>query len=131
TAAYGAVRIAGPQEATALSWSPDGSRLAFWVMEIIGPDEFANVGQAVLHVLDVNSGQTTVYCGFGVNLYLPNPPALIWSPDGQYIAFGVDVPGDERAAILYALDTASGDYTEVTEGMYAAYGTYDPVMWGS
>ena len=68
TGAYGAVRIAGLQEARAVSWSPDGTRLAFWVMEIVGPDEAADVGQAVVHVLDVTSGQITVYCGFGVTL---------------------------------------------------------------
>ncbi len=130
TAAYGAVRIAGEQEERAVSWSPDGRYLAFWVMEIIGPDVAANVGQAVIHVLDTESGQVTAYCGFGTNAHTPNPPALVWSPEGRYIAFGVDVPGDERPALLLVLDVESGTFTEVSEGMYAAYGTYDPVMWG-
>jgi hypothetical protein len=129
TAAYGAVRITGEIESGAVSWSPDGRYLAFWVMEIIGPDPAANVGQAVVHVLDLQTGRTIVYCGFGTNHTNPSMPELVWSPDGAYIAFGVDEPGDGRPPILFVLDTVSGDYTEVTEGMYAAYGTYDPVMW--
>jgi len=114
-------------------WSPDGTRLAFWVMEIVGPDVATEVGQAVVHVLDVNSGQTTVYCGFGVTLdpAAPSVPALVWSPDGRYLAFGVEIPGDERAPLLLSLDTESGDFYELSEGIYAAYGTYDPVMWGT
>lgn len=137
TAAYGPVRIAGEPEARAVNWSPDGTRLAFWVMEIVGPDPAANVGQAVIHVLDTSSGQTAVYCGFGVSLPVAADdapaqatPGLVWSPDGRYLAFGVDVPEDGRAALLIVLDTQTGDYTEISEGIYAAYGTYDPVMWG-
>ena len=60
----------------------------------------------------------------------PVLPEPVWSPDGQYIAFGADVPGDEQPAIMFVLDVQTGNFTEVTSGMYAAYGTYDPVMWG-
>jgi len=130
TGRYGAARLSGEQTIHALSWSPDGRYLAFWVMEIIGPDMAANIGHAVIHVLDTMSGKITAYCGFATNRASPRLPALVWSPDGRYIAFGVDVPEDDRAALLLILDTLSGDYTEVSEGMYAAYGTYDPVMWG-
>jgi len=130
TGRYGAARLSGEQTIHALSWSPDGRYLAFWVMEIIGPDMAANIGHAVIHVLDTTSGKITAYCGFATNRASPRLPALVWSPDGRYIAFGVDVPEDDRAALLLILDTLSGDYTEVSEGMYAAYGTYDPVMWG-
>lgn len=130
-ASYGAVRIAGVLEERAVSWSPDGRYLAFWVMEIIGPDVAANVGHAVIHVLDTESGVVTAYCGFATNQHTPDPPGLIWSPAGQYIAFGVDVPGDERPALMLALDVGTGTYYEITDGMYAAYGTYDPVMWGT
>jgi len=130
TGRYGAARLSGEQTIHALSWSPDGRYLAFWVMEIIGPDMAANIGHAVIHVLDTMSGKITAYCGFATNRASPRLPALVWSPDGRYIAFGVDVPEDDRAALLLVLDTLSGDYTEVSEGMYAAYGTYDPVMWG-
>ncbi|GAB4571446.1 MAG: hypothetical protein Kow0077_08090 [Anaerolineae bacterium] len=131
TGAYGAVRVTGEQDAHALSWSPDGRYLAFWVLEIIGPDPAANVGHAVIHVLDTQTGKTVVYCGFASQATgEPRLPALVWSPDGQYIAFGVDEPDDERPALLMVLDTLTGDYTVVSEGMYRAYGTYDPVMWG-
>jgi hypothetical protein len=129
TAAYGAVRITGELDQHALSWSPDGRHIAFWVIEILGPDIAVNVGHAVLHVLNIETGQTVVYCGLGTNHTGPHMPRLVWSPEGRYIAFGLDEPGDERPAILYVLNTESGNYTEVTEGMYAAFGTYDPVMW--
>ncbi|MBN2469540.1 MAG: PD40 domain-containing protein [Anaerolineae bacterium] len=130
TGLYGASRLTGASAAHALSWSPDGRYLAFWVLEIIGPDMAANVGQAVIHVLDTQTGKLTAYCGFATNNHDPVLPEPVWSPDGRYIAFGVDEPGDERPALLLVLDTMTGDFTEVSEGMVAAYGTYDPVMWG-
>ncbi|MBN2470134.1 MAG: PD40 domain-containing protein [Anaerolineae bacterium] len=130
SAAYGAARITGEQAVHAVSWSPEGRYLAFWVVEITGPDPAANVGHAVIHVLDTQTGATTVYCGFSSQQTNPVLPELIWSPDGRYIAFGTDEPGDERPALLLVLETQTGDFTIVSEGLAAAYGTYDPVMWG-
>lgn len=130
TGSYGAVRITAEQDVNAISWSPDGRYLAYWVIEITGSDPAADVGHAVIHVLDTQTGRTTAYCGFASQQTSPVLPALVWSPDGQYIALGVDEVGDERPALLLVLDTQTGDYTIATEGMYPAYGTYDPVMWG-
>ncbi len=131
TAAYGAVRVTGEQDARAVSWSPDGRYLAFWVIEVSGEEKAPTLGPAVIHVLDTQTGRTTVYCGFESRATDgPILPALVWSPDGRYIAFGLDEPGDERPALLLILDTASGEYTEASNGMARTYGTYDPVMWG-
>ncbi|MCC6803115.1 MAG: PD40 domain-containing protein, partial [Anaerolineae bacterium] len=46
TAQYGAERINGLAVGE-LSWSPDGTRIAFWVTEITGADVTANLGSAV------------------------------------------------------------------------------------
>ena len=129
TSSYGAVRINGRATGD-LSWSPDGTRIAFWVIELLGPDPEANTGNAVIHILDVNSGQVRVYCGYSTNEHTPNPPRLIWSPDGTHLAFGGNIPGDDKGYLLLALDTTTGVFTELSNGIYPALGSADPVAWG-
>jgi hypothetical protein len=129
TSVYGAARINGLAVGE-LSWSPDSAHIAFWVTELTGADPEANTGSAVIHILDVNSGDLAVYCGFATNEHTPNPPRLVWSPDSTHIAFAGNVPGDERGYLLLALDTATGVFTELSEGVYPALGTADVVAWG-
>ena len=126
---YGNVRINGhaPGE---LSWSPDGTRIAFWVIPLSGTDPLADAGEAVLHVLDVNSGEMTAYCGFSTIEHIPNPPRLVWSPDSTHIAFGGNIPGDDKGYLLLALDTATGTFTELSNGIYPALGNADVIAWG-
>ncbi len=47
------------------------------------------------------------------------------TPEGRF-----RYPDDGRASLLVILDPEDGTFTEVSEGMYAAYGNYDPIMWG-
>ena len=129
TSVYGAARINGLAVGE-LSWSPDSSHLAFWVAELTGADPEATVGNAVIHILDVNNGDLAVYCGYATTEHTPNPPRLVWSPDSTHIAFAGNVPGDERGYLLLALDTSSGVFTELSEGVYPALGTADVVAWG-
>ena len=129
TSAYGAVRING-RAGSELSWSPDSARIAFWVIELLGADPEANTGNAVIHILDVTSGQIQVYCGYSTTEHTPNPPRLIWSPDGTHLAFGGNIPGDDKGYLLLALDVATGVFTELSNGIYPALGTPDPVAWG-
>jgi hypothetical protein len=62
-----------------LSWSPDASKIAFWL-----PD---GTGNKTLMVADVLTGNVTNYCILNVTndhfpIYLPAP---IWSPDGSQL----------------------------------------------
>lgn len=126
---YGAVRIGG-RNPNGLSWSPDGRRVAFWVMELLGSDPTGNVGQAVIHILDVVTGQTVAYCGFATIEHTPNPPSLVWSPDSSHVAFGGNLPGDDRGYLLLALNIENGIFTELSEGVYPALGTPTVIAWG-
>jgi WD40 repeat protein len=129
TGVYGAVRING-RAGGELSWSPDGTKIAFWVIELLGPNPEANTGNATIHILDVESREVRSYCGFTTNEHTPNPPRLKWSPDGTHLALGGNVPGDDRGYLLLALDTTTGIFTELSEGVYPALGGADPIAWG-
>jgi dipeptidyl aminopeptidase/acylaminoacyl peptidase len=129
TARYGSLRINGHAPGL-LSWSPDGSRIAFWVVPLTGPDPETDTAQAAIHVLDVTSGALTRYCGFQTDEHTPNPPRLIWSPDGHYLAFGANLPNDERGYVLLTLDTRTGAFIELSAGLYPALGHADVIGWG-
>lgn len=67
------------QNIASLSWSPDGSKIAFWL-----PD---GTGNKTLMVADVMTGNATNYCVLNAAndrfpLYLSAP---IWSPDGSQL----------------------------------------------
>jgi hypothetical protein len=127
-AVYGAVRING--HAPALSWSPDGTRLAFWVIELLGPDPENNTGHAMIHTLDTTTGEIVAYCGYTTTEHTPNPPRLVWSPDGTHIAFSSDGPDPTRGNLLLALDTGAGVFTELSSGVYPALGRAEVTAWG-
>ncbi len=127
---YGAARINGVSVGE-LSWSPDNTRIAFWVSEITGADSTANVGNAVIHVLEVATGEVAAYCGYATAEQTPNPPRLVWSPDGTHIAFGGAVPNDTRGYQLLAMDVESGAISSLSVGLVAALGNADVIAWGN
>lgn len=130
TGQYGPVRINGltPGE---LSWSPDGTKLAFWVIPLDGADPETDGGIARLHVLDVATLHITIYCDYETDVTVPNPPRLIWSPDGTHIALGAYRPLPDSGTLLMALNLATGVYTELSPDVFPATGIPDVVVWGT
>lgn len=129
TSTYGAVRLNGLLPAV-LSWSPDSRRIAFWVIPLTGDNPETNTGKAMIHVLDTTTGAIQAYCGFTTIEHTPNPPRLIWSPDGTHLVFGGNVPGDNKGYLLLALDISTGVFAELSEGVFPALGTADAIAWG-
>ncbi len=89
-----------------------------------------HLGSAMIHILDIHTGEVVAYCGFTTTEHTPNPPRLIWSPDGTHIALGGNVPGDDKGYLLLALDTATGIFTALSDGIYPTLGGPNPVAWG-
>ncbi|MFN8527840.1 MAG: hypothetical protein U0670_04435 [Anaerolineae bacterium] len=127
--AYGPVRINGLSLGE-LSWSPDGLKIAFWVVPLTDADPTVNTGPGTIHVVDVATGQMRSYCGFTTPNVTPNPPRLIWSPDSTNVAFAGDVPGDVYGVLLLALNTETGVFTQLSDGIYPALGQPNVYMWG-
>jgi WD40 repeat protein len=126
---YGAVRINGYAPSD-LSWSPDNSRIAFWVLELTGTDPAVVTNNAVLHMLDIRTSEVFRYCAFTAAEHTPETPRLIWSPDGTALAFAGNVPGDDKGALLLALNVESGEFTELSNGMFPVFGIPQLSAWG-
>lgn len=129
SSSYGAARIGGAN-ANGLAWSPDGRSLAFWAMELSGPQPETDAGPAFVHVLDLFTNRVRRYCGFSTTEHTPNPPRLAWSPDGRFLAFAGNVPGDDKGYLLLALDLERGVFTELSDGIFPALGSADVYGWG-
>lgn len=130
TNTYGAVRINGYAPSD-LSWSPTGSHIAFWVIELMSASPTDNTGDAVLHILDTNTLDVRRYCGFSATEHTPETPRLVWSPDGNYVAFAGNVAGDDKGALLLALNKETGIFTELSNGMFPVYGIPQLNGWGT
>lgn len=126
---YGAVRING-HDISGLSWSPDSTKVAFWVMELFGADSEINVGQARIHILDVITREIKSYCGYSTDEHTPNPPKIVWSPDSTHIAFAGNIPNDDKGYLLLAMNTETGNITEFSDGVHPNYGAPDIIAWG-
>lgn len=129
TGSYGPVRINGRTSGD-LSWSPDGQQIAFWVIPLQGANPETDAGEARIHVLNIATGDVRSYCGFGTTEHTPNPPRLIWSPDSTRVAFGGNVPGDDKGYLLLALDIETGVFTQLSEGLFPTLNGPDPIAWG-
>lgn len=125
----GAVRIDGRAPGS-LSWSPASNRIAFWVTPLTGPNIETDTQASSIHVLDVASGRITRYCGYTTTENTPNPPRLIWSPDGTHLALGGNLPGDDKGYLLLALNLETGVFTELSDGIFPAMGAADVTAWG-
>ena len=128
TADAGPVRING-QSVGELVWSPNSRKIAFWATPLNGDPLDAPAQPAVLHVLDVASGALDRLCGYTTALTTPNPPRLVWSPDGAFIAFADDAPGVAKGTLI-AVDVATGTFRALTSGVAAVNGPSALFAWG-
>lgn len=129
TEQFGAQRIGGTS-VNSLSWSPDSSRIAFWAAPLTDPSAPEQADPAQLYLHDLTSGETQRFCGYSTVDHTPNPPRLVWSPDGTHIAFAGDLEEDSRGNLLLALDTQTGIFYELSEGIYPALGAPNVLAWG-
>lgn len=127
TAKAGPIRING-QATGELSWSPDGTQIAFWVIPLDGDPLDAPTQPAVIHVLDIESGTVTPLCGYQTANHTPNPPRLVWSPDSTALAFADDTDGVR--GVLVAVRIASGEFHALTSGVAAVNGPAALIAWG-
>ena len=77
------------------AWSPDGTRIAFITGLSHDPDE---TGTSDIAIADARAGSTPQKL---LSVYLANQQKLIWSPDGQKLAF---LQGDEPKYNAYSQD---------------------------
>lgn len=129
TDSLGAVRINGLSVGE-LSWSPGHQKIAFWVTPIRNPDPAAADAPATIHVYDVTTNEIRAYCAYSTTEHTPNPPRIVWSPDGTHLAFGGNVPDDERGYLLIAVNVESGTMIELSEGIYPTLGQANVIAWG-
>jgi hypothetical protein len=125
---FGAVRINGytPE----LSWSPDGTKIAFWGIDLNGANPTTDTGGGSIFVLDVTTRDIRHYCGFVTTDHTPTTPRLVWSPDSTHIAFAGNVENDDKPVLLLALDIETGVMTELSNGMFPAPNIPDVTAWG-
>lgn len=126
---YGRARVNGLSVGE-LSWSPDSTRIAYWVFPMSGDDPVEDADAGQIHVLDIRTGDNIAYCGFETAEHSPNPPRLVWSPDGTHLAFGGNVPADDRGYLLMILNLETGQFTWLSEGIFPVLGAPDVIAWG-
>lgn len=113
-----------------VSWSPDSRYVAFWGTPLTGDDPEIDVEPATLYIYDRQEDETIHYCGTSIEDTTPEPPRLVWSPDGSHVAFAGNPPDDHRGSLLIALNVESGVFTVLTDGLSSLLGRPNILAWG-
>jgi Tol biopolymer transport system component len=95
-----------------LSWSPDGTKIAFSMDHYICNEE-ERVVYSALVVIDVSSGHTHCALSFPMTTGTQKPTAIlnpIWSPDGQRFAFRLSV---DNIGEIYVMNVDGTDLRRV------------------
>ena len=93
------------------SWSPDASRVAFWLMHA---SKNLNEFERRLAILNLTTLRVTEYCVYGDIHVLLQPPT--WSPDGTQLIVKALVGNDSVANVppsIYLLDLVEGSAYKV------------------
>lgn len=99
--------------ATALTWSPDGRRIAFGASGARPASERAVGGRDGLRVIDLATGRQEVLADGYHAIHGIGP---VWSPDGETIAYQRSVGGERHEVVLVKPDhqpTEDGTAAEV------------------
>jgi hypothetical protein len=87
------------------SWSPDGSKVAFWVTFDPYPGESAGY----LSFVDITSKTVKITCFLSYDSYDEFSP-IIWSPDGRQVAVKVSAQEDDQIRTVYFMDIETFAY---------------------
>ena len=136
TASSGEIRTLGSARASHLTWSPDGTTLAFIPEDqpednapftTMGPDGRTSSGGSGIWLVNAdgtNQRQLTEHSG-----WLARPgPALTWSPDGDLIAFLRQIPfrGEPHEVVLVTATDDDADNPIGTERVIVSPNTGTP-----
>jgi Tol biopolymer transport system component len=98
-----------------------------------GIDIETDLAPAQLHILDVETGDIRAYCDYATTRHTPNPPRLVWSPDGSKIVFGGEdtLRAGQFYTALIALDVESGEFFILSlDPVPAVNNNPDVIAWG-
>ena len=95
------------------SWSPDGTRIAFWFSADRWQDTYEE-----LMVLDISTGAITNYCVQG-RAGWNHTNAPLWSPDSTQIVIDSDAYGSSNQVIM--VDIVQGYALQLTESRDALW----------
>jgi Tol biopolymer transport system component len=96
-----------------LSWSPDGSKIAFWLQTGENP---MDVGDEHLAIYDATNEKVTEYCIYGDSVSFHSQsrvPAPIWSPDGTQVL--VQNLYSENLSKVFLLDIDQNRVVEIAK----------------
>lgn len=92
---------------TGLSWSPNGSQIAYWIDRYNRQSASNN---SRLFVTNISTRKSRQFCDFKIpgGDYFSNMENPIWSPDGKYLLATLTNSANEQNTIVIIIDISSG-----------------------